>query len=400
VGLEANGFATTVGKGPLELFQSGLLDTLGAGDVFVWVGVANFEWKWSSTDKHFWPQDALRNLTAKGVLTVFYSTESYISMPCTEKRMLPVREIWEYTQSNVLCCPDDPSAARVRYVPPGYVPRPVLAGSSSTVATSTKPPRLVFFGSASGWYWLRNKCLSRVTSGLAASWAAEDAPSLRAAQALSHRCLTSGCQSCNSSHCPVITQHGIGNDQAWDRVVATQRYHLNVHKACEWGLAESEPTVSNSSCESFRLAALLSAGAEVFSERCHAADEKEYEGFVRFLPIPEMAAAVMGSWRAAQPSGPGVPSSRERADQFARRFAPAAIFERAGLPAVLAAHREARVSSWTSPLLTRFTRSVTESAEPLRKFFPGLPAFCCMDHTECAKANKRTNKPKRTKAVA
>ena len=113
-GLEANNFMTILGNGPIELLHSNVLSTYGPGDVFVWAGVSNLEWTFAKDDPRMFVRDAMRNLTAKGVLTVFYSTESYLHMSCDEKRALPVREIWEYTRTNVLCCPDDPKAARVR----------------------------------------------------------------------------------------------------------------------------------------------------------------------------------------------------------------------------------------------------------------------------------------------
>ena len=394
-GLEANGFQTMMGNGPFDLLKSGELERLGAGDVFVWVGVGNLEWKLDKQGSQMWVRDALRNMTAKGVFTVFYSTESYLSMACAEKRMLPVREIWEYTQSNVHCCPDDPAAARVRYVPPGYVPRGAFAGSNSPVAASAKPPRLVFFGSGSPWYWLRNKCRAHVTEGLAAEWARGEEASASAAATLSKQCVYSGCTMCNSSYCPMQNYYGIDTDAAWDKVVGRQRYYLNVHKACSWGLTNSEPVApSNASCESFRLASLLSAGAEVFSEHCHPADEAAYEGFVRFLPIDDVPAAVYSAWRAAQSSSSRDQGAKARAEHFARRFAPAAIFERAGLPAVLSAHREGRLDAPSLPSLTRYE---PELAESIWSRFPAIPSHCCVTFEECKIANMRTNKPKRQK---
>ena len=92
-GLQASGFETIQGSGLGELRESGyrrLIEGLGAGDVFVWVGTANME-----------PiifrrvESMLRSLTIRNVLTVFYSTEAFQHHSCDRKRLVPVREIWE-----------------------------------------------------------------------------------------------------------------------------------------------------------------------------------------------------------------------------------------------------------------------------------------------------------------
>ena len=394
-GFEAARFATKVGSGPLELLQSGLMQTLGPGDVFVWVGVGNLEWNFGGNNTRMVARDAMRNLTLRGVLTVFYSTESFRHHTCAAKRQLPVREIWEYTKSNVLCCPDDPGTVRVRHVPPGYVPRLRLAGSRrpAKAAGTGAVPKLVFFGSASSSYWMRHQCLIHVTRSLVAKWAETDAASASAAASLSTQCVDSVCQRCNASrYCPVVVKHGAkgaGEDREWDAIVSEHTLFLNVHKVCDWALplGGREPIrASNASCESFRLAALLSAGADVFSEHCHPADEQDYEGLVRFLPMETLSSAVVKAWREG---AGGASSAERRARLFAERFAPAAIFERAGLPAVLAAHRESRSSGWSgssgSPRF-EFGHSLEwmwSNKEPIRSVFPKVPPFCCLNEAEC-----------------
>ena len=390
-GLEANHFSTTVGGGPFDLLSSGLLHGgLTAGDVFVWVGVSNLEWRWSLNSTQMVVRDAMRNLTAKGVLTIFYSTESFRSMTCEEKRRLPVREIWEYTRSNVLCCPDDPaSQIRVRYVPPGYVPRAVVAGGarSNSVGQAVRsildrpdaPPRFVFFGSLAPWYWLRNRCMVHITHKLTDGWRELDDSTARAAASLNRQCLNTACSLCNVSACPVVIKHSMSEDHHWDNVVGRHRYFLNVHKACEWGLTMSDPVAAlNVSCESFRLAALLSAGADVFSERCHPSDEQEYDGLVRFLPIESIASSVLAAHQADPRGELAATRASERLKLFAQRFAPAAIFERAGLPATLMAHRELRNEAWSGTS-------------------PHVPEFCCQTNEECRISNTRTHKPKRSR---
>ena len=424
-GFEANGYATTMGAGPMELMRSGLLDSLGHGDVFVWVGVANLEWSFGvNNDTQMIVRSALHNLTAKGVLTVFYSTESFLAMTCAAKRQMPVREIWEYTRSNVLCCPDDPAFIRVRYVPPGYVPRSAsgLPGSSLTGTSGSggsggsgsrmqrlpadSPPQLLFFGSNAPWYWMRRRCLAHVARRLADGWASSGhPPSVRAAAALSKGCLATGCAQCNSSLCPLVIKHTqSGDNKEWDRSVASHRYFLNVHKVCDWGLNDVEPAASsNASCESFRIAALLSSGAEVFSERCHRADEIEYGDLVRFLPMENLTDAVMAAWRA---QATREAATRERVRRFAERFAPAAIFERAGLGAALAEHREKsrarrdRGWQWRPPpswglFLSMEGGTSSElsfhGVKPLRTVFPNVPAFCCLNEAECHVTNTLTS---------
>ena len=401
-GFAANNFSTILGGGPPALITSGLLESLGPADVFVWVGVGNMEWRVNRHATGFFVQTTLQQLTARGVLTVFYSTESFMHMSCVKKRSLPVREIWEYTRTNTLCCPDDPAAARVRYVPPGYHQRLHLAGSlvtggHSRASTPPKarvaPPRLVFFGSAVSWYWMRYSCLRHVATGLIRSWAQTDPQ--RAPQ-LNPQCASTACGRCANALCPLYTAHDATDARSWDTLVGGNRYFLNVHKICDWATNDVDPFASsNASCESFRLASLLSAGAEVFSEHCHPADEAEYRGLVRFLPIANISDEVMAAWRAANRSSTSTsriadggadqastdqgPSSAEtRAREFSTRFAPAAIFDRAGITKLLAAHRlgtEVRVTSGG--------RRGREAATELHQRFPDVPSFCCMTESEC-----------------
>lgn len=391
-GLEANGFATTLGGGPLELLHSAVLRELGVGDVFVWVGVGNLEWTFAANDTRMVVRDVMRNLTAKGVLTVFYSTESFLSMPCSEKRALPVREIWEYTRSNVLCCPDDPSTVRVRFVPPGYVARSTLAGATRATGSAPvrrvadrpdAPPRLLFFGSVVQWYWLRKRCMVRIAQDIVNGWATGNERSARAAAALNRQCLVTACDQCNASLCPIVIKHSMSEDSHWDATIGKHLFHLNVHKACEFGLTLSDPSAAlNVSCESFRIATLLSAGADVYSERCHPTDEQEYEGLVRFLPIEKLSASVLDAWRSDPLGELAGARARERVKLFARRFAPAALFERAGLPAALAAHREGGIGTWPA---------VRSDNESLRQLFPSVPQFCCLTVDECRAAGQRTS---------
>ena len=92
--------------------------------------------------------------------------------------------------------------------------------------------------------------------------------------------------------------------------------------------------------------------------------------------------------------------------RFAERFAPAAIFARAALPAALAKHREGG-GQWPEGSLRPLPRSLTllplpgvwltRDARPapgsvhLRRTYPDLPAFCCLTNLECDQANALTD---------
>ena len=88
---------------------------LGTGDIFVWVGTLYADLMKPNLE-------AMRN---QGVHTVFYATDAGVAA-CSLKRTLgtAVKEVWEYTHANQLFCD---SSQRVRYVPPGYLPRGQLA---------------------------------------------------------------------------------------------------------------------------------------------------------------------------------------------------------------------------------------------------------------------------------
>ena len=128
----------------------------------------------------------------------------------------------------------------------------------------------------------------------------------------------------------MIRNHVLDNG-GWDYELNRSSTFLNVHKACA-----INSSTSAAACESFRLAPLLSAGAIVFSEHCHRDDEHEYAGLVHFAPVPELGPAVVATWQHEAPGGLILGAS-ERAALFARRFAPAVIFERAGVTDLLAA---------------------------------------------------------------
>ena len=163
--------------------------------------------------------------------------------------------------------------------------------------------------------------------------------------------------------------------------MARHSTYLNLHKACGWAASvghEHEPSEGpTAGCESFRLSELLASGANVFSEHCYPADEKEYEGLVQFLPIEAIAPAVFATWQ----QDPAAERARaiERRRLFAKRFDPAAIFERAGLANALASHRRLQLA-WNFPDIHNLYMNRTERPRPAHE---RVPAFCCFNDSEC-----------------
>ena len=285
------------------------LRELKAGDLFIFVGVFSLD----SMTRHF------KNLTASGVLTVFYATEADFGHPCSQKQKLHVREVWEYTQSNVLCCAGA-SRRPWRYVPPGYIPREVLASTSSSALT----PQLTFVGSANVHYDKRRSCLRQVARGLMMT-SVNGSTHPKLGYCVDKLCSPAECL----GSCGLRVRYSLFDDNRMNGELTRSSSYLNVHKACN-----GSALVSNAACESFRFAPLLSAGAEIFSEHCHSADEREYEGLIKFGQVGELAAAAAVSWRSSD-----VSTARARAHAFKERFAPSAIFERAGITAMLSDHR-------------------------------------------------------------
>lgn len=291
-----------------------LIRDLQPGDVLIWVGVGAL----TTMEAH------VLNHTVDGVMVVFYSTEAFFAHSCRAKQSLPVHEIWEYSMSNIHHC------ARVaslpyRYVPPGYVPRKHLPAATAYA----KPNTLAFLGSNAGFYDKRRACLRAVAHHLMVAdrgGSHDETPHVRN---MSH-CARDFCAPMNcTSSCALRVHQSTYADNSLDTLLRSGAAFLNVHKACNLSA-----TSSVASCEAFRFSPLLSAGAAVFSEHCHPGDEEQYEDLVTFLPIKKLGAAVVDYWRDESPN-----AMQQRTNLFATRFAPAAIFERAGIPAALNANR-------------------------------------------------------------
>lgn len=291
----------------LTSWQWSVLEDLGPGDVFIFVGVASLD-----------PfKRRLKALTDKGVLTVFYSTEADFAHKCSLKQSIHVREVWEYTQSNVLCCQSF-SRRPWRYVPPGYIPRTQIAASAATAK------HLSFIGSSNVHYDKRRSCLRKVARGL--MLAADSSTSERnLTQCADRLCMPGFC----AKTCSLRIRNGLLDDSKWDKELSGTASFLNVHKGCN-----GSALASVAACESFRFAPLLSAGAEIFSEHCHPADEAEYAGLIQFAPVGDLPKLAATSWRDGDVDGP-----QRRLEAFKQRFSPSVIFERAGITAMLAANR-------------------------------------------------------------
>lgn len=324
-GLRASGFVVTLGSGARRLHATSssgaLADLRDSRDLFVWVGIY---------DHILGIRDA-KSLRARGVLTAFYSTESHEiwDKNCTVITALPVTEIWQYTHSNVARCPAQRVGKPVRYVPPGYLPRERMAAADDP-RRSTLPQmqlRVLFLGGNRPAYDKRRRCLNMVSQGLLESATAR-------AQKASHRCTAETHVSVSGRYtaCPLQFASDAYDDAAWDRYVAFAPYFLNVHKACN-----ATASTSTAACESFRLSLLLAAGGIVFSEHCHPDDEAMYDGLVTFGDIGSLSSTILAVHATDAAAGDhGAARRATRRAAFEARFAPAVLFERAGLTALFA----------------------------------------------------------------
>lgn len=303
---------------------------LKAQDALVWVGIAGLPKM----------EKLLGQLTDRGVFTVFYSTEFDRDCKC---QRLHVREVWHYSHANIELCPAQRTGKPVRYVPPGFhVPgrlaASALPSSATSVATSALLGSSVLFpGATRLFYSSRRKCLDIVQRQLAAGTGLRvTAGSATQAGRPRYHCATStGNRSLHA--CPLATTDALHNESSWDEAISRYGFFISVHKYCaaadvtrgrgSAGSNVSAPKFS-AAAEMFRFAPLLSAGGLLFSERAHAADEIELAPFVHFAGVTKLAVAVLEEATRTSLSTAAV---RRRAEAFAQRFSPEAIFRRAGL---------------------------------------------------------------------
>jgi len=195
---------------------------------------------------------------------------------------------------------------------------------------------MVFIGSMNVWYDKRRSCVREVARGLMLAHTNGTEPAANVTMCSKYFCQHEQC----AASCRLQLRGHLLSDQGWTQELSSASTFLNVHKACYTNRSQSD-----AACESFRLAPLLSAGAMVFSEHCHRSDEREYTGLVHFAPVVQLGAAAVASWRQEAIDGI-ILGPRKRAAAFAERFAPAVIFERAGITAMLAAHRAGDQRNW------------------------------------------------------
>lgn len=281
--------AVAVGVG-FSLAYHEELARLRRGDMLVWVGI-------NGRNSQPW-----RELRSRGVRTVYYNTEPVdapgmcvrghvVDEVCSSHAGLctapgttqdPARprvflQVWDFSHFNLERCARrsryGKPPRRQRFVPPGYVRSalPVRDGASRS---------LLFFGALAPAG--RGACFGALKSRLGAR---------------------------------LQRTYAVWNASALDDLMRRYDVFLNLHKGC----ATRGPVT-------FRNAVLLNAAKLVLSERAHPADEREYEGMLTFAEQPAIVAAYERLLAS------DVRAARYRAHAiFARRFAPRALFERAGI---------------------------------------------------------------------
>lgn len=369
-GFAAEGFVVTSGTGTRlqqerlglrnqtrSLAQEGappLLSDLRARDAFVWIGV------WGFNDRFI--RSVMAKLRHRGVFTAYYATESHESWDtnCSLLRRLPVHEIWQYTMANTLRCPAARVGKPVRFLPPGVyqlagtsvqdegksLSRSDWAAQDAKNASAGAPPpmmkQIFFMGTNSRFSKPRERCLTMLQRELANA----STPPLKlrtryvgSGGRVKYACFQFDCSpggSCERA-CPVRTFGEVATDSSLANVLnrseSLQTVHLNVHKGCD-----ATARKSDAACETFRFAVLLSAGLDVVSEHCHPADERLYEGLVRFEAPVDFLAAITHSGKLdmrRQEKELSQAKIAKRKALFASRFEPSSLFERAGLRHVL-----------------------------------------------------------------
>ena len=278
VGFQALGANVTYTSGSGPRHRSALLR---AGDVLVWVGMGNL----MSTVP-------LASLGTRGVRRVYYHTEP-MQQTCNTLNSTNWDEMWHYSLHNANLCWQT-SARRVvhRYIPPGGLDAHLFMVGGAWLPVAAGPA--VFLGIIP-----RNSTPSMPGYARRACYGA-------LARELGNKSL-------------IHRQNAFGITQI-RRLLRSHGTFVNLHKDCG---------EANRPAEAVRFSLLLSAGARIVSERADEADERQFAGFVTFAALPQLGSAVTRALaeQATEPNG----ASEARAAAFRERFAPAAIFARAGL---------------------------------------------------------------------
>ena len=280
------------------------LQSLRAGDLFVWIGHAS---------QMAVPVSMLRS---NGVHTVYYQLEPIES--CTiyaltrRTGMDRYNEVWDYSPTNSQVCRDSQlhlNDTVFRYVPVVALPDRVQA------AQQPSEEKLAFLGTVAH----RVQCNQPPLRGSTPSRGSMGNPVRRRRQPVP----------CNS-YCKhrleawanegwLQIEGSAWSDQRLAAVLQSYGVYVNVHKACNDVRNPVSPRVSM----------LLSARALVISEHCHDLDERQFEGMVSFVPFEDVSrefARLRAMSRAEREA-----LAAMRAARFARRFAPHRVYEEAGV---------------------------------------------------------------------
>jgi hypothetical protein len=295
-------------------------------DVLCWIGVAG---AWLVPWQQLWEH---------GVRTVYYATEN---LQQTEGSQWPrgighdalawKDEIWTHSRANVDVLRQlvqqrrhehkpSPESPHVRYLPPGFVRRLHEASGSEGGLLRQNLSEIVFLGGGPTAPGLRGKMRAAC-----AAW-------------LQPRLSDLGLF--------LKSVDSVWDDNAFGELQRSNGLYLSLHKSCNESGSNGQAPL-----EAVRMSQLLSGRGTraVLSERSAAVDEAEFAGLVEFGAID--ALPVIAKRLVEQPF---LQPTRE----FARRFAPRQLLQRAGvtsLDMLLAGRRDAPALERTAAVSTGLT---------------------------------------------
>lgn len=317
-GFRGLGGTVTMTSGAAPARRAAQLET---GDAVVWVGSGR------GVD-----QLPLRILGARGVHRVLYTTEP-MRDSCAADVITDATwdEVWHYTLHNAhLCWQHAAHRAGHRYVPPGALDPEIFRSKlqSSTLKAAPVPNR---FSDS-----------SRVSGG------GETSFDVRGGRKMVDYALFLGIIPRNTTPSMpgyarracyntlfgelgrrIAHRENVFNLAEMRRLLRAHGVFVNLHKDC--GVAQRP-------AEAVRFSMLLSVGARIVSENSNQADEEQFAGFVTFVPLARLGAAIASALtqQSTEPDG----AAQHRAEAFRKQFAPSAIFARAGLGSSTAASNQ------------------------------------------------------------
>ena len=376
------------GGGPGERLQH-MTASLVKSDLFIWVGL----WR-LVTDG----ESVLRNLTERGVHTVFYSTDAAdmaAAAPgwaCRLNSRLMVSEVWEYSHSTIDFCRRYGGGLRhvTRYVPPGFVLDDNSSDGGHVDSGDGGGGDAGGDGSGAGGDGgqRRRHELPRQPQRqqLVMLGALTYPPRVGCFQALSAS-LASTVGRSGDSGSLLVSFNDVWSDAAMGGCLRRgYRHFVNLHKDCG----------ASRDCETLRFAQLLNAGAHsILSDRCHPEDEKEWQGLVTFANRSHLATAFLlrsGSASlsfsasahvtAADISAEEALAVRRRRLLFSQRLSPARIFRRAQIDALISRLATAAAYSSSSLACAPRHRALQSQRSPLIAPSPMLDEGCRSDAFE------------------